>query len=259
MLKILFKSIIISLLLYAAIILFVKSEVHNTDIPVQDANIQEVAISSKDPIIKIKQVFIPKENNLSRINIMFCNNWRRNNEGITFKIIINALIAKFKDPAVFSLYDSREEKLLYRKNFNIFSNNIFLKNKLRNQCFSLDPVKDSKNKEFYYEISFIKPVGFENITMLESDTVYVKSRLFVNDRLIKEKSTVFSTFVTIKIIGFHELLNRMSQYKPWFFKTIFLFFLAYLFILSSVFIMMILIDLYCKNSDELMSNVVFEK
>ncbi|OGF49457.1 MAG: hypothetical protein A2231_12250 [Candidatus Firestonebacteria bacterium RIFOXYA2_FULL_40_8] len=244
--KILLTSIFISAVIYTAVIIFMRTEIHNLDIPAPVKGLKTIVLDSKETTVAIRQSFIPKEDNLSRIDIILCNDWKRDRSGSSLNTMLGILKTKFKDPAFFTLYAAGEKKLLYSTTCNVFSNNIF-KKRLRNQYFCFAPIKDSKNKELYFEIAFNKPPGFDNLTLLQADSQEVESKLFINDSLIKGKSVVFSTTTTPKVIGFKELLERISQYKPVFFKTVFLFILAFFFIFSNVFVLLLLFHILTKK------------
>ena len=240
--KMLIKSAIVSALLFVALILFLNLETYKADIPAAEKDIQKAAVNKDNSIINITQAFVPKEDNLSRIDITFNNDWGKYTDRISVGQIFKVLSANIKKTATFALFDAKEQKLLYREKFNIFA-----RKGLKNKIFSFAPVKDSKNKELFYIVTFIAPKSSEDLEILAGEAVSAENILFINNNIVKGKSLVFSTYASPGAAGFKELLNRMSQYKPWFFKTFFLYILGYLYILGNVFIILMLVDIMRKN------------
>ncbi|MFH1824898.1 MAG: hypothetical protein ABH873_06695 [Candidatus Firestonebacteria bacterium] len=236
MIKILIKSILISLLLYISLISLLKVKISNIDIPEPYNYVDRLPINKTNVKLTIKQTFVANENNFSRIDISFVNDWRKNDDEISFKLLLDVLLSNFKGknkiPVLFSLYNYKENKLLYKEIFYDLTTKRF-----KSKSFYFRPIADSKNKIYCYEISFFKSNAFDNMKLLIGDTVDVNNKLYINDNLLKKKSMVFSTYTSSELIGFNTLLDRLSQYKPWFFKKKYLYILIFLYILSNIYLM----------------------
>lgn len=196
-------------------------------------NFKETGETTLFPNKPIHQIFTAEKNNLNQVNVAIknFNDWSR-------------------DKIIFNLKDENCKTILASDKINVFSPDYTIYTPF---TFSSSFSKISENQEMKLcaEIIFIPKNNTE-----ESDfptIVYssLKNSSFINTGDIEaEQFRNNKTLVMKPAYGsgsfwkdIETLNNRISQYKPWFLKHYFLYFIIFSFIILLVFLVIILVIL----------------
>lgn len=225
--KILILSSCYSIIIYIILVFFFSFKVFDMDlrgIPQYTPDTPPLPLGEISGQQIIRQEFIAGKNSLSRIDIFFGDYRRKNTKDVFF-----------------SLYDN-ENNLLYKEIFNAS-----IVKDLGNKQFNVGWIHNSKDKRFYFEILSPESIDGNAITVFTTDSFNPKTKLFYNKNLLKNKQLLFLTYSSPKWINFDTLLDRLSQYKPWFFKKKYLSILIFVYIFSNIFMIYYIISLFRKK------------
>lgn len=170
---------------------------------------------------QIRQIFETSRNNLSRIRILFSKSHQKDGGEIALKL------AKENCEDVISEKKISRESLETEGYYD----------------FKFPRIKDSKNKSFCLLISF-EPINKKSKNQL---TIFInennQGQLYAGSEEIKNRSLAMRpAYKNGSFIGnLSELNDRISQYKPWFLKNAYLFSMLTLFVLSSIFFIVLVI------------------
>lgn len=171
---------------------------------------------------KIIQKFKAGRDNLSRIRILFGRSYNKDGGEINLRI-----------------FDENCENLIREKSFersSIQSEGYY--------DFKFSKIADSKDNNFCLAIDF-KPEKekYKKLNVFLGSNSVSESQLLINDQEIKNSALAMRpAYQSDSFWGNVEELNqRISQYKPWFLKNIYLYAVFFLFILLTFFLAILFI------------------
>jgi hypothetical protein len=182
-------------------------------------NGEKVEIKPGYPII---QKFEAGRNNLSRIRILFGRSYNKDAGEIYLKLTDE------------SCKNIIEEKTFERS--SIKSEGYY--------DFKFSKISDSKNRKFCLLVDF-KPEKekYKKLNMFISEKSASENQLFINEKEIKNGALAMRpAYEGDGLRGnMKELNQRISQYKPWFFKGVYLYAIFFLFVLLTIFFIFLII------------------
>lgn len=172
------------------------------------------------PDYPITQKFIAKKNNLNQINILLNNVKLKSSDKIIFKLSDESCSQLISETELTASND-------YHSIFNHFSFPVISDSQNKMYCFMITymPEKENLKKSSYPEV-------VTNLEMLFAEP-FKNSRPSTNE---KAASLVMRPAYTNGNIfdDLYELIGRISQYKPWFLKGIYIEAIIVLFFLLTI-------------------------
>lgn len=195
----------------------------NLAFPDSDYNFVTGGSAKLYPGLPVFQIFTAKDNNLSQIKIALKNS-----------------SVNFSEKIVFELADENCEKILATDKINWYTPvGIFYR-------FNFEKIKDSRDKKYCLSATFYsnKKGDYPEISISKSEIF--KDSSFTNtgkNKTYQGRTLIFRPAYENENVwqNLQELNQRMSQYKPWFLKNIYLSAIILLTIILSITLVLLLI------------------
>ncbi len=216
------KYILIGFFLFALLVIFYFF-LANLAFPESDYNFETGGSAKLYPGLPAFQTFTAKDDNLSQIKIALKNSSIKTGEGI-----------------VFELADENCANVLATdeiKNYSVVGT--FYR-------FNFAKIKDSRDKKYCLRATFFsnRKGDYPEISISKSETF--KDSVFTNkgkNKTYQGRTLIFRPAYKNKNIlqNLQELNQRMSQYKPWFLKNVYLSAIILLIIILSIVLVLLLL------------------
>ncbi|MEI7904148.1 MAG: hypothetical protein WCI43_01885 [Candidatus Firestonebacteria bacterium] len=233
--KIIIYSIVLSALIAVFGVYFLRFKVTDIDNLETRNSVQRIPYEEISSAGSIKQTFRAKKDNLAAIEVLFGNFARKKSEPASLGLYKNLLLSAFKKQpplkAAFTLYDENSAVISCQEA------DLSKIKGLRHVPFSFPPIENAKDKRYVFEIKPLTQETFQVLTLIAGDSLNSGDELRINGKLVEKKKLLFVSYVKPRFISCDNLLDRISQNKPFYFKKKSLYVLIFIYLVGQFFLL----------------------